>query len=144
MKALKFENQNQGARLGLTSRNILIKIQMFFLFIVFALTAKPEAWPENRQIVKAKHFSCWHPTSGENLRMPEIVGPSGVRALPLAAGINVGGHYKGHFLVRACCVRQRSKLRWPLFLVRAALCRRCLTAVGHYWSERVACASGAT
>ena len=28
-------------------------------------------------------------------------------------------------------------------LVRAALCRRCLTAVGHYWSERVACASGA-
>ena len=35
-------------------------------------------------------------------------GPSGVRALPLAAGINVGGHYF-----------------W-------------------YWSERVACASGAT
>jgi hypothetical protein len=25
------------------------------------------------------------------------LGPSGVRALPLAAGINVGGHYKGHF-----------------------------------------------
>jgi hypothetical protein len=24
------------------------------------------------------------------------IGPSGVRALPLAAGINVGGHYKGH------------------------------------------------
>ena len=23
--------------------------------------------------------------------------PSGVRALPLAAGINVGGHYKWHF-----------------------------------------------
>jgi hypothetical protein len=27
------------------------------------------------------------------------VGPSGVRALPLAAGINVGGHYKGHFFL---------------------------------------------
>jgi hypothetical protein len=26
-------------------------------------------------------------------------GPSGVRALPLAAGINVGGHYKGHFFL---------------------------------------------
>jgi hypothetical protein len=26
------------------------------------------------------------------------VGPSGVRALPLAAGINVGAHYKWHFL----------------------------------------------
>jgi hypothetical protein len=26
-----------------------------------------------------------------------IFGPSGVRALPLAAGINVGGHYKWHF-----------------------------------------------
>ena len=25
-------------------------------------------------------------------------GPSEVRALPLAAGINVGGHYKWHFL----------------------------------------------
>ena len=26
-------------------------------------------------------------------------GPSGVHALPLAAGINVGGHYKGHFFL---------------------------------------------
>jgi hypothetical protein len=26
-------------------------------------------------------------------------GPSGVRALPLASGINVGGHYKGHFFL---------------------------------------------
>jgi hypothetical protein len=28
------------------------------------------------------------------------IGLSGVHALPLAAGINVGGHYKWHFLVR--------------------------------------------
>jgi hypothetical protein len=28
-----------------------------------------------------------------------FIGPSGVRALPLAAGINVGGHYKGHFFL---------------------------------------------
>ena len=28
----------------------------------------------------------------------KLVGPSGVRALHLAAGINVGGHYKWHFL----------------------------------------------
>ena len=26
-------------------------------------------------------------------------GPSGVRALPLAAGINIGGHYKWHFFL---------------------------------------------
>ena len=26
-------------------------------------------------------------------------GPSGVRALPLAAGIHVGGHYKWHFFL---------------------------------------------
>ena len=26
-------------------------------------------------------------------------GPSGVSALPLAAGINVGGHYKWHFFL---------------------------------------------
>jgi hypothetical protein len=29
----------------------------------------------------------------------QYFGPSGVRALPLAAGINVGGHYKGHFFL---------------------------------------------
>ena len=29
----------------------------------------------------------------------ETIGPSGVRALPLAAGINVGGHYKWHFFL---------------------------------------------
>ena len=28
-----------------------------------------------------------------------FIGPSGVRALPLAAGINVGGHYKWHFFL---------------------------------------------
>ena len=27
------------------------------------------------------------------------IGPSGVRALPLAAGITVGGHYKWHFFL---------------------------------------------
>ena len=27
----------------------------------------------------------------------DTIGPSGVRALPLAAGRNVGGHYKRHF-----------------------------------------------
>ena len=34
-----------------------------------------------------------------------VFGPSGVRALPLAAGINEGGHYFAYILVRACCVR---------------------------------------
>ena len=28
-----------------------------------------------------------------------FIGPSGVRALPLAAGIKVGGHYKWHFFL---------------------------------------------
>ena len=54
------------------------------------------------------------------------VGPSGVRALPLAAGINEGDHYFRYFgtsVLRA----PAEQLRWPLF-----------------WSERVACASGAT
>jgi hypothetical protein len=27
------------------------------------------------------------------------IGPSGVRALPLAAGINIGGHYKWHLFL---------------------------------------------
>jgi hypothetical protein len=35
-------------------------------------------------------------TSNSNLMN---IGPSGVRALPLAAGINVGGHYKWHFFL---------------------------------------------
>jgi hypothetical protein len=33
------------------------------------------------------------------------IGPSGVRALPLAAGINEGGHYFLVILVRAECMR---------------------------------------
>jgi hypothetical protein len=31
--------------------------------------------------------------------MEIFIGPSGVRALPLAAGINAGGHYKWHFFL---------------------------------------------
>ena len=38
------------------------------------------------------------PTNQQNWQISEI-GPSGVRALPLAAGINVGGHYKWHFFL---------------------------------------------
>ena len=35
--------------------------------------------------------------NGKDIR--PAIGPSGVRALPLAAGINVGGHYKWHFFL---------------------------------------------
>ena len=34
---------------------------------------------------------------GVSINSGFYVGPSGVCALPLAAGINVGGHYKWHF-----------------------------------------------
>ena len=34
-----------------------------------------------------------------HLGLGQTIGPSGVRALPLAAGINVGGHYKWHFFL---------------------------------------------
>ena len=42
---------------------------------------------------------AFHPgIRGDNTYMGgRDFGPSGVRALPLAAGINVGGHYKWHF-----------------------------------------------
>jgi hypothetical protein len=48
-------------------------------------------------------------TSGANLCRPLFlaIGPSGVRALPLAAGINKGGHYFRYFgpsVVRAPAV----------------------------------------
>ena len=33
------------------------------------------------------------------LAFVSLIGPSGVRALPLAAGINVVGHYKWHFFL---------------------------------------------
>jgi hypothetical protein len=32
-------------------------------------------------------------------KVAQYFGPSGVRALPLAAGINVGGHYKWNFFL---------------------------------------------
>ena len=54
------------------------------------------------------------------------VGPSGVRALPLAAGRNIGGHYKCHF--------GPSVLRAPAEQTKVA------TVLGN-WSER-RCADG--
>ena len=36
-------------------------------------------------------------SSEDPIGMKFVIGPSRVRALPLAAGINVGGHYKWHF-----------------------------------------------
>ena len=42
----------------------------------------------------------------------EDIGPSGVRALPLAAGINVGGHcFRQLILVRAKCVQPAEQIR---------------------------------
>ena len=57
---------------------------------------------------------------------PSHFGPSGVRALPLAAGINEGGHYFGPSGVRALPLAAGINVGdFNLF-----------------WSERSACASG--
>ena len=48
-------------------------------------------------------------TGKESLNI--VIGPSGVRALPLAAGINEGGHYFGPSVLRVSA----EQLRWPLF-----------------------------
>ena len=56
-------------------------------------------------------------------------GPSGVRALPLAAGINVVGHYKWHFGpsgVRACLMVGSTRRRGDLLTVRNNLFRESL------------------
>ena len=52
----------------------------------------------------------------DDLTKKEIIGPSGVSALPLAAGINEGGHYWSE---RSACAALGcwQKRRWPLFLV---------------------------
>jgi hypothetical protein len=62
------------------------------------------------------------------------IGPSGVRALPLAAGINVGGHYKRHFL------SSLSPLSfWLIANSPRRGCRRVLTppnpALCDFWAE---------
>ena len=44
-----------------------------------------------------------------------VIGPSGVRALPLAAGINVGGHYTWHYFGPSGAVQTVSDSRRPLF-----------------------------
>ena len=44
------------------------------------------------------------------------IGPSGVRALPFAAGINEGGLYFRYFGSSVLRV-PAEQLRWPLFLV---------------------------
>ena len=51
-----------------------------------------------------------------------------MRALPLAAGINEGGHFFRYFGPSG---------------VRALPLAAGINEGGHYWSERVACASGA-
>jgi hypothetical protein len=47
------------------------------------------------------HFRAYHAITNQQSNGWEVnvIGPSGVRALPLAAGINVGGHYKWHFFL---------------------------------------------
>ena len=60
------------------------------------------------------HFFWW---------AQNTIGPSGVRALPLAAGINEGGDYFGPSGVRAL----------PLAAG--------INEGGHYWSQRSACAA---
>ena len=35
----------------------------------------------------------------DKIQISKDFGPSGVRALPLGSGINVGGHYKWHFFL---------------------------------------------
>jgi hypothetical protein len=41
------------------------------------------------------------------------VGPSGVRALPLSAGINIGGHYKWHYFLLSLSSSSGSLLILP-------------------------------
>ena len=52
------------------------------------------------------HYSITIPKG--NITMNKLIGPSGVRALPLPAGINVGGHYKWHFFL--CSLSSSSSL----------------------------------
>ena len=46
-------------------------------------------------IFRKQMFAHWH--LSVNLLYMQTFAPSRVRALPLAAGINIGGHYKWHF-----------------------------------------------
>ena len=67
--------------------------------------------------------------TSKNIRIP---GPIGVRALPMPAGTNEGGHY---WSKRSACAARGCwhKRRWPLvsvILVLAALCRRLTTIFG--------------
>ena len=62
-------------------------------FLLQFLTAKREPlFVVDKTITLTYHFVYF--TSGV-----KEIGPSGVRALPLAAGRKVGGHYKWHFLI---------------------------------------------
>ena len=55
------------------------------------------------------------------------IGPSGLRALPLAAGRNKGGHYFSYILVRAECVR----CPWLLAETKVATI---LGIFSHFWA----------
>ena len=62
--------------------------------------------------ISSHSTDSWHPSKlhkihlampglGSALTRLHLIGPSGVRALPLTADINVGGHYFGPSEVRA-------------------------------------------
>ena len=61
-----------------------------------------------------------------------IFGPSGVRALPLAAGRNKGGHYWSE---RSACAALGCwhKRRWPLFWSERSACDQRSNLGGHYF-----------
>jgi hypothetical protein len=69
------------------------------LFIFFRMTFSPIFFPLCiwRKIQNIKVMMNIHFVLVAIRRLVEVIGPSGVRALPLAAVINIGGHYKGHF-----------------------------------------------
>ena len=48
-------------------------------------------------LVRAECMRCAWLLAEKVATINGIFGPNGVRALPLAAGIHIGGHYKGHF-----------------------------------------------
>jgi hypothetical protein len=52
-------------------------------------------------IIKYKSFAIIHLQHTSRVTQATVLhfGTSGVRSLPLAAGINVGGHYKWHFFL---------------------------------------------
>ena len=88
----------------LYSKVLTDAFSLFFPCKTVTIRSNDQPWTNTytRMLIRKKnrHYRFYKKVNSEYIPLlTYFFGPSGVHALPLAAGINVGGHYKWHFFL---------------------------------------------